>query len=54
MSVELNQEAIDAIRALSDALKTTKFVLNSFSVRNTGMGGTMIELDIRQNPEGAL
>ena len=49
--VELNEEMIDVMKKIKDAIKDSKFFLNRFSVADSGIGLPYIELDIRQMEE---
>lgn len=51
--VDLDKETIETIRRLSDALKETPFDINRFDVGESGIGKTMITLDIRRREEKA-
>jgi translation initiation factor IF-2 len=46
--VDLDEDTIQTIHALSKALEQTKFKINHFEVGETGAGGIMISLDIRR------
>ena len=47
--VDLDNETIDVIKKVKDALKDTSFDINHFGVGETGAGGVMIEIDIRRH-----
>ena len=47
--VELSEEIIDVMKKLKDALADSPFMINSFSVGETGDKGEMIEIDIRRH-----
>ena len=45
---ELNQNTIDAIHKISEAIKETDFYLNRFEVSNSFNNKIIIQLDIRE------
>lgn len=47
--VDLDEQTIDVIKKVKDALKETDFDINHFEVGETGFGGCMIQIDIRRN-----
>ncbi len=47
--VDLDNETIDVIKKVKDALKDTSFDINHFEVGETGASGVMIEIDIRRH-----
>jgi hypothetical protein len=49
--VELDEEMIDVIKKVKDALKQTTFDINRFEIGETGVGGAMISIDIRRHKE---
>ena len=49
--VDLDNETIDVIKKVKDALKDTSFDINHFQVGETGAGGVVIEIDIRRHKE---
>ena len=48
---ELTEGIIDVMKKIKDAIKETEFEINRFSVGSTGLGGEMIEIDIRRHKE---
>ena len=47
--VNLDEETIDVIKKVKDAIKGTTFDLNRFEVGETGAEGVMITIDIRKH-----
>ena len=50
--VDLDSETIDVIKKVKDVLSDTTFDINRFDVGETGAGGTVITIDIRQHKKG--
>jgi hypothetical protein len=51
--VDLDEETIDVIKRVKDALKETSFVINHFEVGETGAGGVVVQIDVRRHsPDG--
>ena len=46
--VELNEEIIDVMKKIKDAIKDSSFFINRFQVSESGIEMPIIELDIRQ------
>ena len=46
--VNLDDETIEVIKRVKDALSGTTFDINRFDVGDTGAGGTVITIDIRR------
>lgn len=46
--VELNDEIIDVMQKIKDAIKDSDFYINRFAVSDSGIGLPYIDLDIRQ------
>ena len=49
--VELSPEIIDVMKKVKDAIAGTKFEINRFEVGNSGMGGEVVNIDIRRHEE---
>jgi len=47
----LDEETIDVMNKVKNALTNSVFKINSFTVSNTMAGGVMIEIDIRKHEE---
>jgi len=50
--VELNDEIIDVMKKIKDAISDSDFYINSFSVSSNAVNLPYIELDIRQKQAG--
>lgn len=49
--VDLDEETIDVLKKLKDIIADTNFDINNFHVSESGIGATIITIDIRQNIE---
>jgi len=49
--VELDEETVDVVKKVKDALKETTFNINRIEVGETGADGTMIQIDVRRHTE---
>ena len=46
--VQLDEEIIDVMKRIKDAIEDSSFKINRFSVAENGVGKSYLELDIRR------